>query len=395
MTFKHVKFEDSPTMRSLERVAKDNGWVKEEPIVKEAARKENYKPSLALMDNIIKLCNGLRKVGMEKYADELENNFVNYKRAQTIYETSKEKGEDLVDAAHPQGSHKLEDVEGDEATVESILDIHLKMLQTVNKEPKGKLASSKDAIDAVKMVLGQQQQQPQTVPWTDQEISEDWSKYPDKWKNWVYNQMVNIMWSGMQQASSGQGVAHTFSKQYPDKLSMDVVGDIGTALQDANNAQREMRNSKDINVEGLQKMQAAFANAKQIAASEIDDQSTSNSVQNAMDQATGTIAGLIGTVRAWVSDQSKLPPGLPKPQKPVQATSSLKDQLRNRANAALAKYTYYFNHHYESIVPPAAKTKIVNFLARIESLLKDVITHSIMLRAMRILNLSKMISLET
>src|SRR5579885_1969993 len=112
MTFKHVKFEDSPTMRSLERVAKDNGWVKEEPIVKEAARKENYKPSLALMDNIIKLCNGLRKVGMEKYADELENNFVNYKRAQTIYETSKEKGEDLVDAAHPQGSHKLEDVEG-------------------------------------------------------------------------------------------------------------------------------------------------------------------------------------------------------------------------------------------------------------------------------------------
>lgn len=154
MTFKHVKFEDSPIMRSLEKVAKEKGMVKEEPIVKQAEQKQDLLPTHNFDLNLAKLCDGLRKAGMDKHADELETNFVNYKRAQTLYDAHGEKGEDLINAAHPKGSHHLEGVEGDEATVEDILDKHLKMVQMVNKHPTGKLAA-RDAITAVRIALGQ------------------------------------------------------------------------------------------------------------------------------------------------------------------------------------------------------------------------------------------------
>lgn len=155
MTFKHVKFEDSPTMRALEKVAKEKGLVKEESIKKTASvpKRPDYKPSANLMENVLKLCAGLRNQGLVKEAAELETNFLNYKQAQTLYETSKEKGEDLVQAAHPKGSHKLEGVEGD-AVVEDILDQHMKHIQMVEKKPTGKLSTAQ-AISAVKNVLGQ------------------------------------------------------------------------------------------------------------------------------------------------------------------------------------------------------------------------------------------------
>jgi len=153
MTFKHVKFEDSPTMRSLERVAKEKGLVKSEPMVKQAAKQEDLAPTADLMTNVLKLCDGLRKAGMDKYADEVETNFLNYKQAQTLYETSKEKGEDLVHDAHPKGSHKLEGVEGEEATVEDIIDQHSKIEEVATKEPKATLASSLDILKAVKVAL--------------------------------------------------------------------------------------------------------------------------------------------------------------------------------------------------------------------------------------------------
>lgn len=159
MTFKHVKFEDSPTMRALEKVAKEKGLVKPEALQKQASapKKPDLTPSDDLMENILKLCNGLRSKGLVKAASEIEVNYLNYKQAQTLYETSKEKGEDLVDTAHPKGSHKLENVEGDEAVIETIVDQHLKHLQMIDKKPTGKLADASQVIKAVKRVLGQQQ----------------------------------------------------------------------------------------------------------------------------------------------------------------------------------------------------------------------------------------------
>lgn len=156
MSFKHTKFEDSTTMRSLVKVAKEKGWVKDEPLQKTAsAPKIDLTPSDNFTENLLKLCEGLRSSGFEKQAEELESNFVQYKRANALYEVGGEKGEDLVHAAHPKGSHKLEDVDSKEATFEDILDKHLQMLNVVEKKPTGKLASSNDILKAVKTVLSQ------------------------------------------------------------------------------------------------------------------------------------------------------------------------------------------------------------------------------------------------
>lgn len=155
MTFKHVKFEDSAVMRSLEKLAKEKGWVKEEPITKSAYSKVDLHPSISLTENILHLCAGLRASGFEKHAADLETKYMVYKQAQTLYETTSEKGEDLVDRAHPKGSHKLEDVDSDEAVFETILDHQLKTLKMVEKEPTGKLASSNDVLKAVKIVFAQ------------------------------------------------------------------------------------------------------------------------------------------------------------------------------------------------------------------------------------------------
>lgn len=117
--------------------------------------KSSLTPSDNLMENILKLCSGLRRKGFEKQAAKLEADYFNYKQAQTLYETSKEKGEDLIEFAHPEGSHKLENVEGDEAVVEDILDKHLKSLEVVQKKPTGKLSNAKTLINEVKKALGQ------------------------------------------------------------------------------------------------------------------------------------------------------------------------------------------------------------------------------------------------
>ena len=157
MTFKHVKFEDSPTMRALEKVAKEKGLVKPEALQKQASisKKADYTPSSDFMENIFKLCSGLRTQGLTKEAAEIETNYLNYKRAQTLYETSKETGEDLVQSAHPKGSHKLEGVDSEEATVEDILDQHMKIVQMIEKKPHGKLSSAAHLLKEVKKALGQ------------------------------------------------------------------------------------------------------------------------------------------------------------------------------------------------------------------------------------------------
>lgn len=155
MTFKHTKFEDSSTMRSLVKVAQEKGWVKEEPLQKTASPKLDLKPTTNLTENLVKLCSGLRASGFEKQAEELESKFVQFKQAaaNSLYDVSNEKGEDLIQAAHPKGSHKMEDIDSKEATFEDILDKHFKMMQVVDKKPTGKLSNASEIIGAVKTVL--------------------------------------------------------------------------------------------------------------------------------------------------------------------------------------------------------------------------------------------------
>jgi hypothetical protein len=144
MTYKHIKFADSPVMRSFERVAYEKGMFKNEPeMLKKEASAPDLSPTENLMENVLKLCSGLRMHGFDKQADELETNYVMYAQAAV------EKGEDLIHDAHPKTKH----IEGIDSIFENILDKHLKFILVVNKKPSGKLASSKDIINAVKIAL--------------------------------------------------------------------------------------------------------------------------------------------------------------------------------------------------------------------------------------------------
>jgi hypothetical protein len=156
MTFKHTKHWDSELSRSLEKVAISKGLIKPEPAIKKSAaviKQADTTPSSNLMENIFKLCAGMRSNGLIKEAVEVETNYLNYKSAQTLYEAFKETGDDVIQQAHPDGSHKMEDIDSDEATFEDILDQHVKILQVMDKKPSGKLSSAAQVLRAVKMVL--------------------------------------------------------------------------------------------------------------------------------------------------------------------------------------------------------------------------------------------------
>lgn len=155
MTFKHTKFSESQVMKSFEKLAFEKGLVTAEPVVKVASQKKSsLAPTKDLMINILKLCSGLRANGFDKVANDLENNFLNYKRADNFYETSKETGEDLVDEAHPDGSHKMEGMQGD-ATFETIVDQKEIIRKKIDKMPTGKLTTAGNIMNAVKNALGQ------------------------------------------------------------------------------------------------------------------------------------------------------------------------------------------------------------------------------------------------
>lgn len=143
MTFKHIGFTDSSVMRSLEKVAIEKGLVKPEMITKSAealVAERDLSPTNNFSQDIVKLCSGLRRAGFNKHAEEIEINYINYKKAQTLYETFKETGEDLIDIAHPDGPHVFEDVEG-KPKVLDIVSRQKEIMKIVDKQPRGKLIS--------------------------------------------------------------------------------------------------------------------------------------------------------------------------------------------------------------------------------------------------------------
>ena len=91
--------------------------------------------------NVLKLSSDLRKKGFHKHADELEYKFLILKQSKAnLYSVFRETGEDLVDLAHPDGEHKIENVEGD-SVVETISTQKEKITKVVEKQPTGKLSS--------------------------------------------------------------------------------------------------------------------------------------------------------------------------------------------------------------------------------------------------------------
>lgn len=102
-------------------------------------QKENTKktsnPTDSLDANIAILCEGLRIKGFNRYADEIENKFFALKTAEAkLYGVRKGDAEDLINAAHPDGSVKIKGVAGD-ATVETIID-QKKIIEDILKKIK-------------------------------------------------------------------------------------------------------------------------------------------------------------------------------------------------------------------------------------------------------------------
>lgn len=164
MTFKHGKFDDSAVLRSLEKIAIDKGLVKGSPTIKSAEHLmmgRDLTPGVNLSESIIKLCAGLRREGLHKHAEDIEKNYVHYKKAQTLYETSKETGEDLIDFAHPEGGHVLKDVEG-KHKVMTVTERQEAIKRTLSKEPTGKLSVA-EAIQAVKRIFAAEETRKMTL----------------------------------------------------------------------------------------------------------------------------------------------------------------------------------------------------------------------------------------
>jgi hypothetical protein len=137
MIFKHKKLSESVVMREFEKVALAKKMVKveESVITKEASA--SYQPSNNLIDDMLKLANGLRGRGFEKDASSLEEKVLTYKLAEThLYRAIDEDAEDMLEFAHPKKDKIVFDAANGDGEIEDTLSQHKKILDIVNKQPK-------------------------------------------------------------------------------------------------------------------------------------------------------------------------------------------------------------------------------------------------------------------
>lgn len=149
MTLKHIKFEDSPVMRQLERDAARKGHFEltDNEIVNVATDKfkAELNPTGDALVDISRLTSVLREKGYEKQADELERNLLAYKTAEKhLYRAHDEDGEDVLNFAYPDGDVQVGD--GEYGKVYTPQNQAKKILEIVNKEPTGKLATAAESI---------------------------------------------------------------------------------------------------------------------------------------------------------------------------------------------------------------------------------------------------------
>jgi hypothetical protein len=333
MTFKHIAFNESETMRELSRIAIDKKMIKPSaPIIKEASAPD-YSVSTSLTQNILKLCSGLRANGLSKYADEVESKFITYKKAaQECYNVSGEEGTDLVNAAHPEGSHQLVDVPGD-SLVETIIDRQLADLKTIDKEPKGKLGTTKDIIKEVKRALGQQktdqEQLEEQKDLCNRNLSKAISGYTD------LSNRANSYINTLSVFSFDPYITYTMTKDHsnyswetPKSLIISFLNDatyLFSALQKSASDFYEENESKINNVKSYitnaiknkaniialnNRTQAVKENEEWSGEKKQDQPQTTSQSKGKMPLLDGqyaTINGFIGTINAWIPRASAYP----------------------------------------------------------------------------------------
>lgn len=140
MTFRTADFRNSETLRSLQRLALEKGLIKPE-LKKEASAQPVSQPSEHFSENLVAFCEQLRSGGFEKYANEIEVKYLLMKQAETarFYDVTGEKGEDLVEFAHPEGGKKLDKDWSELGEVETIIEKQKKIQDAILKTPTGKL----------------------------------------------------------------------------------------------------------------------------------------------------------------------------------------------------------------------------------------------------------------
>lgn len=397
MTFKHTKFDESPIMRSLERVAKEKGLVKSESIQKNASVKNidvkpiDITPSDNLSDNILKLCNGLRSQGFNKYAEELESNFINYKKAQTIYEAHKETGEDLVNSAHPKGSHKLENVDSDEAVIENILDVHLKMTKMIDKKPTGKLSTS-SAIQKIKTSLGQaptlnpnqiksifnnhiigkleaaHNRARECIPVLQNAQKSDCLDEGD-YIDVVGNDGLTKATKALQVMRSGLSTQYSFSRW--NLIPLTSVGPLATLFPGQTTSPGKEKTGPT--VQGVNEMIIGYDYAiKQCNDIDSKCEALKLQAQTPLQEAKGLCAALIPTITAYYNNTNRLPEGISVPASLTE--SSLKDTYKSKLNNLKARLNLYLSSGAENrILNPDNKKKIINFINELKLNIDNVI----------------------
>lgn len=118
---RHIKLPKSSVKDSFKEIALEKKWINPEQIEKKASITD-----LSLTDsldaNISKLIIGLKDSNLDKFAEEIRYHFLNYKKAENdLYNVTKNEYSKYINLAHPKGSHKMENMEGD-AVIEDLYD---------------------------------------------------------------------------------------------------------------------------------------------------------------------------------------------------------------------------------------------------------------------------------
>jgi hypothetical protein len=151
----------SEVYRELERQAVRNGFFNpsEEDIVKNASKimiktaSDNSEifQSEDLIQDIVLLTTSLRRKGLDKYADNIEDKLLIYKQAESLYNLELDSNKDIEEFAHRDGDVQIVDG-GELGLVETTQSIAEKILAVVHKEPTGKLPKGASVSDIAKLI---------------------------------------------------------------------------------------------------------------------------------------------------------------------------------------------------------------------------------------------------
>lgn len=132
-------WDESAVIREYLRQAHKDGKLTQnlDAILSKAAETKAAQPSGDLFTDLTKLAEGLRKKGLIKKAQSLEEKILNLKKAE------KQAYNSLLDLAHPKDT-KMADATDNLGDVETLISQHEKIMAVINKTPNGKVAQILD-----------------------------------------------------------------------------------------------------------------------------------------------------------------------------------------------------------------------------------------------------------